>query len=220
MRRRIIIEWLRIVVGLCIFAFGMHLTIFANIGLAPWDCLSMGLSYHIPLNFGMCVTAISVIVLIVDLLLKERVGYGTVIDALITGSFIQFYNTINPFPLNTSLWKGALLIIAGYVFAALGMAIYMKAAQSCGPRDSLLVGIGRRMPKVPIGIVQTIVFGVVLLAGWLLGGPIGLGTVISTFGGGLVTQLVYSVIKFEPRDIEHRDIITVTKQFLKNSENV
>ena len=220
MRKRIITEWIRIIVGLFIFSLGVHLTIFANIGLAPWDCLSMGLSYKTPLSFGLCVTIISVAVLMVDLLLKERIGYGTVIDALITGTFIQFYNDINPFPLNESLWKGALIILGGFVIMAIGMAIYMKAAQSCGPRDSLLVGLGKRMPKVPIGIVQIIISGVVLLIGWLLGGPVGLGTVISTFGGGLVMQFVYSVIHFEPRDIKHRDIVTVTKQFISGKEDV
>ena len=94
---------------------------------------------------------------------------------------------------------------------ALGMWIYMSAEQCCGPRDSLLVGLGKRMPKVPIGIVEVILWAVVLLIGWLLGGPVGIGTLLSTFGAGPVMQLVYNLIRFEPRELKHKDVITVLK---------
>ena len=97
---------------------------------------------------------------------------------------------------------------------ALGMCIYMKAAQCYGPRDYLLVGLGKRMPRVPIGVVEIILWAVVLFAGWLLGGPVGIGTLISTFGAGAVMQLVYSVIGFEPREIKHRDVTEITKELL------
>ena len=99
MKRKIVFGWFQIVVGLFIFSFGVHLTIFANIGLAPWDCLGMGISYHTPLNYGISMTLIALCVLGVDLLLKEKIGFGTIIDALLTGNFVQFFNNVNPFPL-------------------------------------------------------------------------------------------------------------------------
>ncbi len=67
------------------------------------------------------------------------------------------------------------------------------------------------MRKIPIGIVEIMLWSAVLLAGWLLGGPVGVGTLISTFGAGLVMQLVYSVIRFEPRNVKHRDIAETLK---------
>ena len=211
MKHRIFLEWVRIIAGLFVFAFGVHLTIFANIGLAPWDCLGMGISYHTPLNYGLSMTVMAVVILGIDLLLKERIGYGTIIDALLTGNFVQLFNSVNPFPLNSNLWTGILIMLAGFVFMALGMAVYMKSEQGCGPRDALLVGLGKRMPKIPIGIVEIMLWAVVLLAGWLLGGPVGIGTVISTFGAGLVMQIVYSVIHFEPRNMKHRDVREITE---------
>lgn len=81
-RRRIVLGWFRIAIGLLIFAYGVHLTIFANIGLAPWDCLGMGVAKHTPFNYGISMTLIAVTVLLIDLLMKERIGFGTVIDAL------------------------------------------------------------------------------------------------------------------------------------------
>ncbi|MBR3628958.1 MAG: hypothetical protein IKN55_00585 [Oscillospiraceae bacterium] len=205
-RKEILLGWLRIAAGLLVFSFGVHLTIYANIGLAPWDCLGMGIAAHTPLNYGVSMTLIAVTVLGIDILLKEQIGFGTVIDALLTGNFVQMFNTVNPFPENRNLWLGIGLMLAGFVFMALGMWLYMTAEQCCGPRDALLVGLGKRLPHIPIGIVEILLWGAVLLAGWLLGGPVGIGTLISTFGAGLVMQLVYQLIRFEPRSLHHRGL--------------
>ena len=214
-RKKVFVEWGKIVLGLLVFAFGVHLTIYANIGLAPWDCLGMGVAKHTPFNYGISMTLIAVMVLMIDILLKERIGFGTIIDALLTGNFVQMFNYINPFPENKNTLLGIVIMLVGFVFMALGMWIYMSAQQCCGPRDSLLVGIGKRMPRVSIGIVEVILWAVVLLIGYLLGGPVGIGTLISTFGAGLVMQLVYSIIKFEPRKLKHRDVFTVIKELKK-----
>ncbi len=212
MKKTIVLEWLKIIWGLLVFSFGVHLTIYANIGLAPWDCLGMGLAKHTPFNYGICMTAIAVTVLIIDVIMKERIGFGTVIDALLTGNFVQAFNSLNRLPENENLWLGICIMLAGFVFMALGMWIYMSAQQCCGPRDALLVGLGKRMPKIPIGIVEILLWAVVLLIGYLLGGPVGIGTLISTFGAGLVMQLVYNMIGFEPRKLKHRDVLTVAKE--------
>ena len=209
------LQWLQIVGGLLVFALGVHLTIYANIGLAPWDCLGMGISYHTPLNYGLSMTSVAVLVLLIDLCLRERIGFGTIIDALLTGNFVQMYNDLNPLPENRSLWLGIAVMLLGFVFMALGMWIYMRAGQCCGPRDSLLVGLGKRMPRLPIGAVEILLWAAVLLAGWLLGGPVGIGTLISTFGAGAVMQLVYNALRFEPRDVVHRDVFAVTRELLE-----
>lgn len=212
MRKTVILEWLKIVAGLVVFAFGVHLTIYANIGLAPWDCLGMGIAKHTPLNYGLSMTLVAVTVLVIDILLREKIGFGTVIDALLTGNFVQAYNYLNKLPENNNMWLGICIMLIGFVFMALGMWIYMSSQQGCGPRDALLVGLGKRMPKIPIGIVEVILWAVVLLAGFLLGGPVGIGTLISTFGAGLIMQLVYNIIRFEPRKLRHRDVLTVVKE--------
>lgn len=215
---KIIKEWLQIAAGLCVFAFGVHLTIYANIGLAPWDCLGMGISYHTRMNYGLSMTMMAVLILIIDLLLRERIGYGTIIDALLTGNLVQLFNDLNPLPENHNIWIGLAAMTVGFVFMALGMRVYMSAAQCCGPRDSLLVGLGKRLPGIPIGAVEILLWAVVLLAGWLLGGPVGIGTLYSTIGAGAIMHLVYSVIKFEPREIRHRDVIEATKELLSNQK--
>ena len=116
--KTVVKEWIQIVFGLLVFALGVHLTIFANIGLAPWDCLGMGIAKHTPLNYGLSMTTMAVVILCIDLMLKERIGFGTIIDALLTGNLIQMFNSLNPFPENTSIPFGIVLMLTGLAIMA------------------------------------------------------------------------------------------------------
>lgn len=210
-KKSIILGWLRIVFGLLVFSLGVHLTIRADLGLAPWDCFGMGIANHTPLNYGLSMTAMSVIILIIDVLMKEKIGFGTIIDALLTGNFVQMFNDIDPFRETENVFAGILIIIAGLALMALGQYFYMTSAQGCGPRDALLVGLGKRLSFMPIGVVQIILWGTVLFLGWLLGGPVGIGTIVTTFGSGVVMQIVFNAIRFEPRKVEHRGVLETAK---------
>ena len=143
--------------------------------------------------------------------LRERIGFGTIFDALIVGNTVQFFNDRNPFPLNQGVLTGIPIMLVGFVFMAVGQWIYMSGAQCCGPRDALLVGLGKRLPKVPIGLVEVGLWALVVLAGWLLGGPVGVGTLFSVLGAGLVMQLVCRIVHFEPRSVRNRDVIEVIR---------
>ena len=202
--KRVVFQWLQIAAGLLVFALGVHLTIYANIGLAPWDCLGMGVARNTPLNYGLSMTCMAVIILGIDLLLKERIGFGTIIDALLTGNFVQMFNDLNPFPANQNLFAGIGIMLVGFAFMALGMWIYMSAGQCCGPRDAMLVGLGKRMPRVPIGVVEILLWAAVTLVGWLLGGPVGIGTLICAFGAGPVMQLAFHTVHFDATAVRHQ----------------
>lgn len=82
---------LRILFGLVIYSFGVYLTIYANIGLAPWDCLAVGISRHTPLSYGGAMAAVSLAAIVIQLLLHERIGIATVLDAVITGNLTQLF---------------------------------------------------------------------------------------------------------------------------------
>ena len=196
----------RVLFGLVIYSFGVYLTIYANIGLAPWDCFGMGIAKHTPLNYGSSMVLIGVCAIVIQLILRERIGFAALFDALITGRLTQFFIDISPYPENHSLWLGIVFMLFGFLFIALGMYVYMSAECGCGPKDGLLIAIGKRMPKIPIGVVEMLLWTVVTLIGWLLGGSVGIGTVISTLGAGAVMHLFYTVIHFEPRKLRHRSI--------------
>jgi uncharacterized membrane protein YczE len=189
-----------------IYSFGVYLTIYANIGLAPWDCFGMGIAKHTPLNYGSSMVLIGVCAIVIQLILRERIGFATLFDALLTGNIVQFLTDISPYLENHSLRLGIVFMLFGFLFIALGMYVYMSAECGCGPKDGLLIAIGKRMPKISIGVVEMLLWATVTFAGWLLGGSVGIGTVISTFGAGAVMHLFFDVIGFEPRKLRHRSI--------------
>ena len=84
----------------------------------------------------------------------------------------------------------------------------MGAGLGCGPRDSLLVGLGKRLRPVPIGAVCVLIMAVAAFFGWLLGGPIGVGTLYSTFATGPVIQGMYRLFRFDPTAVTHQDLLT------------
>ena len=206
-KKHIVSGWLRILFGLAVYSFGVHLTIAANIGLAPWDCLSMGIAKHTPLNYGRSMVLISVTAVLIQLVLRENIGFATILDAVITGNLTQLLNDYSPYPENHSIWLGIVLMLFGFLFISLGMYLYMSAELGCGPKDGLLIAIGKRMPKIPIGVVEILLWAVVTLIGWMLGGSVGIGTVISTVGAGAVMQLFFDVIGFEPRKLHNKHLI-------------
>ena len=196
----------RILLGLSIYSFGVYLTIYANIGLAPWDCLGMGIAKHTPLNYGSSMVLISVTAVLIQLVLRENIGFATILDAVITGNLTQQLNDYSPYPENHSIWLGIVLMLFGFLFISLGMYLYMSAEQGCGPKDGLLIAIGKRMPKIPIGVVEILLWAVITFAGWLLGGSVGIGTIISVFVGGVVMHLFFDAIGFEPRKLKHKSL--------------
>ena len=153
----------RVLFGLVIYSFGVYLTIYANIGLAPWDCLGRGIAKHTPLNYGSSMVLIGVCAIVIQLILRERIGFATLFDTLITGRLTQFLIDISPYPQNHSLWLGIVFMLFGFLFITLGMYVYMSAECGCGPKDGLLVAIGKRMPKIPIGVVEMFLWAVVTL---------------------------------------------------------
>ena len=210
-KKQMIKEILKSAFGLFIFSIGVYLTIQANIGLAPWDCLSMGVSARVGMSYGIVHTIISIIIVLIDVLLKEKIGYGTILDALLVGNYVDLIDRIITLPDFNSLPISIVMVVVGLLIMGYGQVFYMDAAQGCGPRDSLLVALGKRFPKTPIGVVQTVMVGIALLIGWLLGGPVGIGTVISVFGLGTALQIVCKIMHFEPRDVVHKNVIETNK---------
>ena len=193
--------------GLFIFSFGLAMTIQANVGLGPWECLSMGTTKHIPLSYGIVHTIISVCILLADIALKEKIGFATLLDTFLVGNFVEFFLWLGIIPLNHGLVTGALMFIPSVFIMACGQCFYMAAGQGCGPRDTLLLALGKRMPRVPIGVVQTGILGTALLLGFLMGGPVGLGTVLFVFGSGFALQTVTRLAHFEPRKVVHQNLM-------------
>lgn len=197
--------------GLALYGLGAYLTIQAGIGLAPWDVFNMGVSGRTPLSFGGVSIVTGFIILFVDLLIGERIGLGMIMDSLIVGASVDVFRASGLIPAQSDFLVGVVMVMAGFGVMGLACWLYMSAGLGCGPRDCLMVGLGKRLRRAPIGLVKVGMDAVVLSVGWLLGGPVGFGTVISVLGAGIIMQGVFRVFRFEPRDVQHEDLLTTIR---------
>ncbi|MBQ8669642.1 MAG: hypothetical protein IJ508_00145, partial [Oscillospiraceae bacterium] len=120
--------------GLFLFSFGVYLTIQAQIGLAPWDVLVMAIAQRLGVLYGNVALVISLILLTVDLLMKEKIGIGSILDALICGKAVDLFTWLELVPGQSSSIKGVLVLVVGLFVMAAGQWIYMLVGLGCGPR--------------------------------------------------------------------------------------
>lgn len=184
--------------------FGVYLTIQANIGAGPWDVLNLGLSKSLGMLYGTASIAVSVTILVIDILLREPIGLAMFIDAFVVGKAVDFFNLIRAVPPAASLMTGIPVMIAGLVIMAYTQYTYMIASLGCGPRDTLLVGLAKRARRIPIGAVSIALLSFATLVGWLLGGPVGVGTLICAFCAGPIMQFAFHTVRFDATLIRHQ----------------
>ncbi|MBQ7161740.1 MAG: hypothetical protein IJR90_08540 [Clostridia bacterium] len=191
-------------VSLFVNGFGVYLTIQANIGAGPWDVLGLGVSNTLGILYGNASVAISITILIIDIILREPIGIAMFIDAVVVGKSVDLFNKLNVVPPCKSVFVGIPVMIAGLFVIAYTQYTYMIASLGCGPRDTLLVGLARRLKKLPIGAVSIALLSTATFIGWLLGGPVGIGTLICAFGAGPIMQLAFRTVRFDATAIVHQ----------------
>ena len=202
----IFLNMLLAAVSLFVNGFGIYLTIQANIGAAPWDVLSLGLSKTLGILYGSASIAVSLTILLIDVLLREPIGIAMFIDAVVVGKSVDFFNWLHPVAPCQSLRSAIPVMIVGLFIIAYTQYTYMVASLGCGPRDTLLVGLARRAPRVPIGAMSIALLSTATLLGWLLGGPVGLGTLICAFGAGPIMQFAFRTVDFDATGIRHQNL--------------
>ena len=194
--------------GLFFFGFGVYLTIQANIGVGPWDALNLGVADTLHIQYGTASIALSLLILGIDVLLRGKIGVGMILDALIVGKTVDLFNWLSPVQKMTGWFSGLLLMLAGLVVEGFSLYLYMRTGLGCGPRDTLLVQLKKKLPKIPIGLISIVILAVVTLIGWKLGGPVNFGTLVCALLTGPIMQAAFHTVRFKAEDVEHQDIVT------------
>ncbi len=202
----IIINFFIAAVALFINGFGIYLTVQANIGAAPWDVLNLGLSKTFGILYGTASITVSILILVIDILLKEPIGLAMFIDAIVVGKSVDFFNHFDPVPKTDNVFAGVVLLFLGLVVIGYTQFLYMRASLGCGPRDTLLVGLKKRLKKIPIGAVSIGLLSTATLAGFLLGGPVGIGTILCALCQGPIMQMAFKTLSFDATVIKHQSI--------------
>lgn len=172
--------------GLVAYGVSLALMVRGDLGLAPWDVLHSGLIRHVPLTLGQAVVVMSFVVLLGWIPLRELPGIGTVSNALVVGFSADATLALLERP--DGLVLRIALMLGGVLLCGLATALYIGAQLGRGPRDGLMTGLARRTGR-SLRVVRTGLEVAVVLIGLLLGGTLGLGTVIYALAIGPLTQL-------------------------------
>ena len=209
----IVANMLLAAISLFINGFGIYLTIQANLGAAPWDVLNLGISKSLGILYGTASVAASLTILGIDVLMKEPIGIAMFIDAFVVGKSVDFFNWLGVVPKCTSIVAGVPMILLGLVILGYTQYAYMAAALGCGPRDTLLVGLSKRIKAIPIGAVSIGILSTATFIGWLLGGPVGIGTIICALGAGPIMQMAFRTVRFDATAVKHQKLNETFKVF-------
>jgi uncharacterized membrane protein YczE len=181
-------------VGLVLYGVTLAMLIRATLGNAPWDVLHQGLARHLPISIGTAVIVMSLVVLLLWIPLRELPGLGTIANSFVVGLTADL--ALSLFSAPDSLWVRVLLTVGGIALNALATALYIGSQLGPGPRDGLMTGLHRRT-GLPIGVVRAALEVSVVAIGWVLGGVVGMGTVLYALLIGPLVQLMLPLFVVE-----------------------
>ena len=189
----------QLLVGLVMYGVSLALVLRAGLGLAPWDVLHQGLAQRTGATVGQMVIAVSFVVLLAWIPLRQRPGLGTVANVLVIGAATDATLALTHTP-DDLLVRLALTLVGGVLLNGLAGAMYIGAQLGPGPRDGLMTGISRRT-GLSLRLVRTVQEVLVVVVGFGLGGSVGLGTVVYAVSiGPIVHYLLPKLIV--PLDVE------------------
>lgn len=184
-------RWARLLTGLAFVGIGVAFTKQANLGLGPWDVLGDGLAQLIGIRLGTASVIIGVLVLLLWIPFRERPGIGTLTNILLIGAFMNIALALVRSA--SGVFLQSVWLTAGLLLIGLGSVLYLGSRLGAGPRDGLMLGLSRKTGW-SIRLTRTALEMAVLAGGWLLGGAVGVGTVVIALAIGPVIQLISRMI--------------------------
>ena len=178
-----ILRYLIMLFAFLIMAAGTVLVVQAGLGAPPWDVFHLALTAYLPLTFGQVIQGIGLLAIIISWLLKVKPGLGTLLNMYFIGLFVDLIIRWGIMPRPEALGLQLLQLAGGTFIFAYGTAMYISLNRGAGPRDSLMVAISR-LTGLKLGLVRSLLEIAATISGYLLGGPLGAGTIIFALGMG------------------------------------
>ena len=192
-------------IGYFLYALGIVMTINAQQGLDPWGVFHQGLSSQLNITFGAVVQIIGAVIVLLDFILGEKIGWGTIGNVIFIGMFIDLILKNNLVPVFENTYLSYLMIFIGMFSISLAAYFYISAQLGAGARDGLMIALTKRTNK-PVGLVRGLIEITALIIGYFLGGPVGWGTLIMSLMIGFFFQITFRMFNFDVKNIKHRYI--------------
>lgn len=195
----------RLFLGYFVCALGIVMTINAHLGLAPWDVLHEGMTNVLNITMGRANIVLGLILIILNAVFGENIGWGTVFNMIFVGIFIDFLMFNGLVPVFTSFIPSFIMMLLGMLVLGYGCFLYIGAGFGIGPRDGLMVALTKKTGK-SVRFVKNSVEILAIIVGFVLGGSVGIGTAVMSITGGYFFQFAFKSVNFDVTEVEHRYI--------------
>ncbi len=216
MKKSLTIRLVKVFFGLFILALGIVLAYQSNLGLSPWDVLHDGVTNYLPITIGQATIIVGVAILLIDILMKERIGFATFFNMLMVGIFVDLILALGFVPSfrevsgMSNLAPRLFMLLSSPIPTAFGLYFYMSPMLGAGPRDTLMCAVTKRS-RFPVGINRLFIEGFALIFGLILGGSVGIGTVALVLLNGPAMQFLFKIMKFDVKKIQNETIADTLK---------
>lgn len=200
--------------GLLLYSLGIVITINANVGYAPWEVFHTGVAKITGLTIGIVSIITGLVICVIAHFMGEKLGLGTLMNMLVIGIFIDLIMYFEIIPVTDSFFIGIIMLLMGLFIVGLASYFYISAQFGAGPRDSLMVAIQRKT-GMKVGLCRILIEVMVLAAGWMFGGMVGVGTVILALGAGASIETAFKIMKFDATQVKHETLDVTMKSLVK-----
>ena len=197
---------IRLIIGFVLCASSTVFMLNSNLGLSPWDVFHQGISNVTGMTIGQANILSGIIVIIICIGLKQRIGIGTLLNIVMIGKFVDIIDESNIIPMANTLLSGIIMMMIGMVVMGYGCYLYIGCELGCGPRDGVMVGLSSKLKK-SIKLIRGSIEIFVLIIGFILGGKVGIGTLISAISIGYCIQIVFKINNFDAVNVRHKSIM-------------
>jgi uncharacterized membrane protein YczE len=188
----------RCTAGLVLFGLGISLMVRAGLGVPPWDVFHQGVSELTGLPMGTVIIVTGLAILLAWIPLHQRVGVGTVLNAVVIGLTVDLVLAL--LPTAPGVLAGLGFLAAGLASVAAGSGLYIGAGLGAGPRDGLMLGLAAR--GLSVRAARTAIEVGVLVVGWTLGGTVGIGTLVFAVAIGPMVHVALPLLRLRPPEPE------------------
>ena len=204
--------------GFFLFAVAILLALYSKLGMSPWDVFHMGIVNHSVFSLGQTSQIVGFGIIILSIFLGVIPGIGSILNMIFIGVFIDLINKTGILRTPGSMLGKTLMLIAAILIMGIATYFYLQIELGAGPRDGLMEGLVIKLNK-PVWIIRGCIEITVLIIGFFLGGPVGIGTLVLAVAIGPSVGVAFKIGKYDSKKAEHMNLIELYRN-IKGISNV
>jgi uncharacterized membrane protein YczE len=198
--------------GLLLYSIAILTTLYSNLGMSPWDVFHMGIVNHTSLTLGQVSEITGFIILFISYLTGIVPGLGSAFNMIFIGIFVDLIEKLKIFKTPDNLIMQIIMLFIGIIVMGWATYFYLRVNLGAGPRDGLMEGLVKKLNK-PVWLIRGVIELTVLVSGYFLGGPIGIGTLIIAGSIGISVQIAFRIGRYSPKGVKHMNLVDLYKTF-------